>query len=335
MNFNGNSDWERTVNRLISYSFCVLVAGLVFYAFSPRGDIGLSDGQLDLSRVQINDMIRLEKRIVAVGERGTIVISEDNGISWSQTHKDEQLPVTLTDISQVSGQTLIAVGHDNVILRSDDGGHTWIQVMRDSELGEPLLGSWSKDGEEVFVFGSFGKFYVSHDGGKTFDSRDLPIYGEHLSAMDGNGQGGRILVGEMGLVLRSEDSGESWQKLDPFYDGSLFGVAHLMDDRWIAYGMRGNVFFTSDNGDQWTPVDVPHKLPLYGHTLVQDGEQIIIVGTAGTYVTVNNQGELLGTGSLGELGTLTSAVVLPSGELLVGGQRGLTQSITSFVAALN
>lgn len=323
------------MNRIISYSFCVLVAGLVLYAFSPRGEVRLNDGQLNINKVQINDMIRLDERIVAVGERGTIVVSEDDGASWTQTHRDEQLPVTLTDVSQVSDQILLAVGHDNVILRSNDGGLSWDQIMRDSELGEPLLGSWSGDGDTVYVLGSFGKFYVSDDQGNSFEATELPIHGEHLSAMDGNGSGHRIVVGEMGLVLRSKDEGESWQKLDPFYDGSLFGVAHLAGERWIAYGMRGNVFFTSDNGDEWASVDVPHELPLYGHAVIQDGDQIVIVGTAGAYVTVSHQGELIGTGSLGDLGTLTSAVVLPGGELLVGGQSGLTQSVTSFVAALN
>lgn len=323
------------MSRLISYSFCLLVAGLVLYAFSPRATNPFNGEDLNLSRIQINDLVRVDGRVVAVGERGTIVVSEDEGKSWQQTHRDEQLPVTLTDISVISDDNLIAVGHDNVVLRSEDGGKSWMQVMRDSELGEPLLGSWSMDGETVFVFGSFGKFYVSHDGGASYESRELPIYGEHLSAMDGNGQGDRLLVGEMGLVLRSTDAGESWQKLDPFYDGSLFGVAHLQGSRWIAYGMRGHVFFTDDNGDQWRAVDVPHELPLYGHALVADGEQIIIVGTAGTYATVNDEGELLETGTLGELGTLTSAVILPDGELLVGGQRGLMQGSRNLVAAMN
>ena len=323
------------MSRLISYSFCLLVAGLVVYAFSPRGEITSNGDELNLSRVQFNDLIKVDGRIVAVGERGTIVLSEDEGKTWRQTLKDMQMPVTLTDIAVIGDKTLLAVGHDNVILRSQDSGQSWNQIMRDSDLGEPLLGSWSEDGKTVFAFGSFGKFYVSKDGGRSFESRELPIYGEHLSAMDGSDNGIRVLVGEMGLALRSVDGGESWQKLEPFYNGSLFGVAHLEDSRWIAYGMRGHVFFTDDHGENWSTVDVPHELPLYGHALVNGGEEVVIVGTAGTYVKVNNFGVLLETGSLGELGTLTSAVVLPGGELFVAGQRGLTQGAKSLVAAWN
>lgn len=321
--------------RFISYSFCVLVAGLVFFAFSPRGGNEIADQPLNLSRVQINDLVEVGGRLVAVGERGTIAVSEDSGRSWQVTHKDDEVPVTLTDLTALNDQLLIAVGHDSVILRSEDAGMSWDVVMRDSELGEPLLGSWSDDGTEVFAYGSFGKFLVSKDAGKTFEQKELPIYGEHLSAMAGDSEDTLILVGEMGLVLRSHDGGGSWEKLKPFYDGSLFGIAHLNSSRWVAYGMRGHVFFTSDNGDSWSPVDVGHELPLYGHAVSSSGKHMVIVGTAGVLVSLNDQGELLESGNMNGLGTLTSAVILPTGEIFVAGQRGLKQSSHSLVAAWN
>lgn len=321
--------------RLISYSFCLLVAGLVLFAFSPRESVNANQGLLNLNRIQINDLVAVNNRLVAVGERGTIAVSESNGRSWDIRHRDDETPVTLTDISVIDENLLLAVGHDSVMLRSEDGGMNWTVMMRDSELGEPLLGTWSADGQRIFAYGSFGKFMVSDDAGENFSTIELPIFGEHLAAMAGNAADIRMLVGEMGLVLRSMDNGESWEKLDAFYDGSLFGAAHLQGDNWIAYGMRGHVFFTNNNGDNWSQIDIDSELPLYGHTLVNGGKQIIIVGTGGTFVSLTSDGELLETGSLEGLGTLTSAVVLPSGEIFVAGQRGLTQSSRNLVAAWN
>lgn len=321
--------------RLISYSFCLLVAGLVFFAFSPRDGNEAVSEQLNLSRIQINDLVDVDGRLVAVGERGTIVVSENSGRTWELTHRDDDVPVTLTDITVLTDKLLLAVGHDSVILRSTDAGLSWELIMRDSELGEPLLGSWSEDGTNVFAYGSFGKFLVSQDAGKTFELRELPIYGEHLSAMAGDADDTRIMVGEMGLVLRSRDGGDSWEKLESFYDGSLFGIAYLNDTRWIAYGMRGHVFFSDDNGDSWEQIDVGNELPLYGHAVTGSGSQIVLVGTAGILVSLNDQGELLETGNMGGLGTLTSAVILPSGEIFVAGQRGLMQSSHNLVAAWN
>lgn len=323
------------MSRLVSYTFCLLVAGLVLYAFSPRHDGVVDDAQLNLSRVQINDMLELGTRLVAVGERGTIAVSEDNGRHWTITHTDEQTPETLTGISAISKDVLLAVGHDSVILRSADGGYSWTQVMRDSKLGEPLFDSWSGNGQRVFVFGSFGKFYVSDDAGKTFHKQKLPIKWRHLYSMSGNHRGTEILVGERGLVMRSQDGGDSWKKLDAFYDGSLFGVAHMNGSRWIAYGMRGHVFYSQDNGDHWASVDVPGELPLYGASVSRNRHEIAMVGAGGSYVTVSDHGKLLGSGTLGALGTLTSAVFLPDDELFVAGQGGFRQGARNLVAASN
>lgn len=321
--------------RLISYTFCFLVAGLVFFAFSPRGGDDVSGERLDLSSVQINDLVAVDGRLVAVGERGTIVISENSGRTWKTTHRDDEVPVTLTDITVLTDRLLLAVGHDSVILRSTDAGLNWELVMRDSELGEPLMGSWSDDGTNVFAYGSFGKFLVSQDGGRTFDAKELPIHGEHLNAMAGDDKSTRIMVGEMGLVLRSRNGGDSWEQLDSFYDGSLFGIAYLNNARWIAYGMRGHVFFSEDNGSHWKQVNIGSELPLYGHAVASNAKHMVMVGTAGFLVSVNDQGKLLDTGSMGGLGTLTSAVILPTGEIYVAGQRGLMQSSHNLVAAWN
>lgn len=319
--------------RFISYTFCLVVAALVLFAFSPRDDNETDSEHFNVRRIQFNDIAAVNGRLVAVGERGIIVVSENNGQAWKVTHNDDEVPVTLTDINALTDDLLLAVGHDSVILRSEDGGLTWELVMREPELGEPFMGTWSADGKNVFAFGSFGKFLISKDAGKTFVAQELDIFGEHLNAMAGGEGNTRIMVGEMGLVLRSFDGGASWDKIDPFYQGSLFGVAHLNGSRWVAYGMRGHVFFSNNNGDSWKQVDISSELPLYGHAVSSNGKNMVIVGTAGILVSVNDQGQLLESSNISGLGTLTSALILPEGNIIAGGQRGLIQSFHDHVAA--
>lgn len=321
--------------RLVSYSFCLVVAALVLFAFSPRDDNEADSEQFNVRRIQFNDLVSAGGRIVAVGERGTIVVSENNGQAWKIVHGDSEVPVTLTDINAVTDKLLLAVGHDSVILRSDDGGLSWTLVMRDSETGEPLMGTWSADGQHIFAYGSFGKFLVSDDAGLTFTAQELPLFGEHLSAMAGDDGDVRIMVGEMGLVLRSLDGGSTWDKLDSFYQGSLFGVAHLNNTRWMAYGMRGHVFFSDNNGDSWAQVNIGSELPLYGHAVSSNGKKMVIVGTAGILVSLDDHGQLIETNNISGLGTLTSALILTSGNILVAGQRGLMQSFQNHLAAWN
>lgn len=320
------------MSKLISYSFCLVVVLLVAYAFSPREQTGGLQVVLDLERLQINDLVRLDERVIAVGERGTIIVSDDLGKSWRKTHGDEQLPVTLTGVSALSDDVLLAVGHDAVLMRSVDAGETWEVVMQDHELGEPLLGTWSADGQRIFAYGSFGKFFSSADRGNSWEESALDIHGEHLNDMDGDGKRLQVMVGEMGLVLRSQDHGASWERIEPFYRGSLFGVAYLGEAVWVTYGMRGHVFVSRDDGLNWNPTEAPHQLPLYGHA--RDASGVVIVGTGGAYLKISNDGELTDSGYLTGLGTLTSAVVLPNGELFVAGQHGLLQKNRDFLAVI-
>lgn len=316
------------MSRFISYSFCLVVALLVAFAFSPRHERDERKIPLNLERLQINDMVEFGKRIVAVGERGTILISDDRGASWRQTHDDAKLPVSLTGVDWLGGDNLLAVGHDGLLMRSGDAGETWDVLLHDGEQGEPLLGTWSADGQHIFAYGSFGKFLSSSDGGRSWQGRELDIHGEHLNDMDGDGQRLQILVGEMGLVLRSGDQGVTWQRIEPFYRGSLFGVAYMGNKVWVTYGMRGNVFVSKDDGVSWKQVEIPHRLPLYGHVKSDSG--LVIVGTGGAYLKLSRDGALVDSGYLKGLGTLTSAVLLPGGDMFVSGQSGLKQKNRSY-----
>lgn len=320
------------MSKLISYVFCLTVAVLVVYAFSPRSEESADVAQLDVTRVHINNMTRLDDTLIAVGERGTIIFSEDKGQTWQVRHEQAKKPVTLTAIAAYGKANILAVGHDNLILRSTDRGRNWTTTMYDGALGEPLLGLWSQNGQQVYAFGSFGKFYVSDDAGEHWAEQSLPINGEHLNSMDGAPDGRRILVGEMGLVLRSLDGGESWEQVEPFYEGSLFGVSQLSGSHWVAYGMRGHVFASHDDGVTWEQVELGHRLPLYGHAHTNDGG-VLIVGSGGAYAWLDEFGDLTQTGFVKGQDTLTSAVMLRDGRLIVAGQHGLALQSQNLFAA--
>jgi photosystem II stability/assembly factor-like uncharacterized protein len=90
-------------------------------------------------------------------------------------------------------------------------GRSLAEVRYDSELGEPCSGIWSAGGTRVLAFGSFGKFYQSDDDGRTWQTSRLSVDSAHLNGMDGGPDGRRMVVGEQGLVMRTDDAGHSWQ----------------------------------------------------------------------------------------------------------------------------
>jgi photosystem II stability/assembly factor-like uncharacterized protein len=321
------------MRSVIGYVVCLVVALTIGYTFSPK-----SPPQEELlatrpDRVQINGLLNLGPRVVAVGERGSILLSDDQGVSWQPASVAPQRNATLTAVVALDGKRLLAVGHDGWILRSTDAGNHWQEIRYDADLGEPLLGIWTAGGDSVMAFGSFGKFYQSLDAGQTWTPQVLDIDSAHLNSMAGGDDGRRMLVGEQGLVLRTSDAGQHWQTLPAFYSGSLFGVVRLSADNWVTYGMRGHVFVSHDFGNTWTQINVGNQLPLYGHVLLPDHTGLVIVGAGSAVVRLDEQGALVGVGRLAGLGTLTSATMVGS-RLLVGGERGVLQGTAGSVAAL-
>ena len=322
------------MRAMIGYLVCLIVAVTIAFTFTPHKTSDAAPAQLRPDRLQINAMLYLDKRVVAVGERGNILLSDDQGLSWQAATVNPQRDLTLTSLVELADNSLLAVGHDGWILRSQDKGEHWAEVRHDKELGEPLLGAWSAGGTQVQAFGSFGKFYQSDDDGRTWQSTPLEVDSAHLNSMDGGPEGRRMLVGEQGLVMRSTDAGQHWQTLPAFYNGSLFGVVRLSPERWVAYGMRGHVFVTQNFGQSWDQVPVGNQLPLYGHALLPNGGGLLIVGAGSSMVRLDGNGRLVSATRLSGLGTLTSAVLVGSRRLLVGGERGVFQGTDGSVAAL-
>ncbi|MFJ7885978.1 WD40/YVTN/BNR-like repeat-containing protein [Pseudomonas sp. NPDC096917] len=322
------------MRALIGYLVCLIVAATIAFTFSAHKPVSEETAQLRPDRLQINGMLYLDHRVVAVGERGNILLSDDQGGTWQSATVKPQRDLTLTALVALDDKSLLAVGHDGWILRSVDEGANWEEVRYDADVAEPLLGIWNAGGKQVLAFGSFGKFYQSNDDGRTWQASALEVDSAHLNGMDGGADGRRMLVGEQGLVMRSDDAGRTWHKLPAFYNGSLFGVVRLSPDRWVTYGMRGHVFVSQNFGQTWDPVDVGNQLPLYGHVLLPNGGGLLIVGAGSSMVRLDGNGHLVNATRLSGLGTLTSAVLVGARRLLVGGERGVFQGTDGSVAAL-
>lgn len=325
---------SRPCAKLIAYFVCITVAAIVALAFTPRGALDIAQTTLNTERMQINGLLNLGTRQVAVGERGTILISDDRGRSWQQATVEPQRQISLTALTALNPEQLVAVGQDSLILRSNDAGSSWQEVHFDPAAGEPLLGAWAAGGKQVVVFGSYGKFYQSDDAGRSWRAVALEVDRAHLNALDGGSDGRRMLVGEQGLVMRSADNGQHWQQLPAFYNGSLFGVVRLSAQRWVTYGMRGNVFVTDNFGEQWQAIKVGNTQPLYGHVVLPDHSGVLIVGGGSSMVRLDAEGRLIGSTRQPGLGTLTSAIVVGTDQLLVAGERGVFQGNGNSVAAL-
>lgn len=89
----------------------------------------------------LNSVVSTGKRLIAVGWRGDIVYSDDQGKSWTQS----AVPVSsdLVAVYFPSEKNGWAVGQDGVVLQTSDGGANWTKQL-DGRGAAELLSKYYK-----------------------------------------------------------------------------------------------------------------------------------------------------------------------------------------------
>jgi photosystem II stability/assembly factor-like uncharacterized protein len=269
------------------------------------------------------DIAQAGKRLIAVGLRGLIIYSDDQGESWKQANVPVQSDLLAVQFpSSTQGW---AVGHDGVILHSSDGGETWSK-QSDGRMAEastrdyynklasagdtpaadalqmvdlnyrsgpslPYLGVWFENELEGFVVGSFGNLAATTDGGKTWvpwlDRIDNPT-GVHLNSVRGVA-GGIYIAAEQGYVFKLNPAKERFEQVHTGYAGSFFGVVGN-NDVLLAFGLRGTIYRSQDAGQHWQPVKSPSQSTLTAGVVDINGD-FTLVNNDGQLVLGNKQGE--------------------------------------------
>lgn len=250
---------------------------------------------------------RAGSRIVAVGERGIVVLSDDQGERWRQA--PTPVSVTLTAVRFADKSRGYALGHGGTVLATDDGGQSWKQRLDGRKMAQilladakasgdaaaiqstermsaegadkPLLDLVLFDAQRLLVVGAFGVALASGDGGAIWTSwrarlgnpKELHLYAARQRAS-------RILIaGEQGLVLLSEDAGRSFRRLTVPYNGSFFTAELPNDQAIVVGGLRGNAW-RSTGGTAWTQLESPVPVSITGSTLDAAG-RVLFVNQAG------------------------------------------------------
>lgn len=226
-------------------------------------------------------------KLVVVGSRGHILVSEDQGASWQQMAVPAS--ATLTGVSFPDRDLGIAVGHDSLILRSSDGGETWEIVNWAPEEESPLLDVWFADAEHGFAFGAYGSFYRTSDGGENWSFEPISEWDFHLHHMARSGNGHLYIAAEAGVIYRSGDGGETWAELPSPYEGSFFGTLPLNGDEVLVYGLQGHLFRSEDAGESWTPIETGTTAMLTSGIRLADGK-IVISGLGGVLLVSSDGG---------------------------------------------
>jgi len=227
---------------------------------------------------------RAGSRLVAVGERGTVLLSDDDGARWRQAAA-VPVQVSLTALRFVDARTGWAVGHLGVILNTVDGGEHWTRQLDGVSAAQRIVAAAAQstderekrnaaryadegpdkpffdvdfaDAQRGVAVGAYGLAFATTDGGTTWtplvgrlpNPKSLHLYAARWVA------GNLVFAGEQGLLIKSTDAGASFTALASPYKGSWFGLVAARSGTIVAYGLRGRVFRSADGGASWQAID--------------------------------------------------------------------------------
>lgn len=269
------------------------------------------------------DVTAAGPRLVAVGERGHVLLSDDQGQTWRQA-RDVPTRTTLTCVHASDAKQLWAAGHGGVILRSADAGETWSVAAGKADGADVLLSIRVEAGGRGLAVGGFGIAFETRDGGKTWANATL-VAGEagerHLNRLFVAPSGAWLIAAEGGHVLRQGTPGEVWQAVKTPYAGSLWGGTAL-GDTLLACGMRGNLVTSRDDGRSWSHQSVP-EAGSFTAAVALPGGRAALVGVDGTLAWGEPGLAKLRFQRLDDRATLTGAVALPTGALVLATMAGM------------
>lgn len=331
--------------RLALAAFALAVAPLAIAQDADRADPAAQPAVIAplAARSLMIDLAFAGRRVVAVGERGQILHSDDDGRTWQQA----PVPASagLTAVWFADAKNGWAVGHVETILRTTDGGDSWDLVHFDPGNPQPLLDVCFTDASHGVAVGAYGVIYVTSDGGAVwsqvpFEPEALPGAAKvepdademeaevdlgfefHLNAI-ARGPGERLYIGaEAGRLFRSDDAGAHWRELPSPYDGSFHGVLPLEGDALLAYGLRGNLFRSDDGGSTWAAIPTGTTALLDGGARI-DAKTVVVAGMAGVLLVSRDGGRSFALAQQGDRKGIAAVLPAADGELIAAGEGGL------------
>ena len=273
-------------------------------------------------------------RLVAVGQDGRIVLSDNDGHSWRQV--ETPTSVLLTRVSFISSTDGWAVGQMGVILHTVDGGEHWVMEFDGSRANEELVATAQADAsakpnnpssatnvqnaqqfmsggpsvpflallplsaDHAVVAGGFGMAFETYNGGASwrsvFDQVPNPN-GFHIYSIlnDGTNQ---LWVGEQGLAILRDASGNFTTLTTPF-QGTFFGALRTRHGAWLLFGLQGTILRSTDEGKSWARVTSTSSSGIDNGLVLSNGD-ILLGGVDGSLLLSHDEGLSFSAAAAGE-----------------------------------
>lgn len=229
----------------------------------------------------------------AVGRFGVILYSDDCGKTWK--HQRSGTTKALSAVSAADSSHAFAVGNGGIVLATSDRGRTW-QPQASGTMNH-LLDVQALSPSDALAVGAFGTLLSTTDGGSMWVKRALkwsslipkvikdtgPV-APNLNSVFFVSPAQGWIVGEFGLILHTDDGGETWSAQRAGSNLPQLVAVRFRDTLdGLAVGQTGVALRTADGGAHWTPIKTGTKQGLYGISL--EGRHGVVVGSGVVLLT--------------------------------------------------
>jgi photosystem II stability/assembly factor-like uncharacterized protein len=299
---------KRTLgSQLARALLCVTALGLLPYSgvsaapdYAMRSDKALTSMMLDIAAAG--------DHLVAVGERGHILYSGDNGETWVQA----QVPVStmLTRVFFISSELGWAVGHDGNVLVSRNGGVNW-EIQRDgvgaqAQANEERAGRAkvelqqlqeeiknAPEEEKPALEGTLEE--AEHTLEKARKLLDEPVFAPPLMDVWFANEEQGWASGAYGTLLHTSNGGRHWDdwshKVNNPEELHLNGLAGAPDGTLYLASEWGTVFRSLSNGESWQALETGYEGSFFGVLVNPVSSSVFAYGLRGTVYRSRDGGE--------------------------------------------
>lgn len=238
-------------------------------------------------------------RLLAAGERGHILYSDDGGSDWYQSRVPTRQ--MLTSICFVDGRRGWAAGHDGLILASDDAGETW-RIQRNGLVHQEQLDLEQREAAHKEVT-RLEQALHNADSGDDIAELEMALTDAKLQLEDAEltlqespyapplmdiwfqDKDHGWTVGAFGTLLATSDGGHHWKDrsldLDNPEELHLNTVVGDGAGRVFVAGERGVMFRSLDAGQTWQPIAAGYEGSWFGALYNSSDDVLLAFGLRG------------------------------------------------------
>ncbi len=260
---DGGETWEGLNTEITKtvYSIFVVSADKIYAGASSGGGLLLSTDEgatwadvspADLAKsIKTIQFISPEKGWFSEDTNDKIFFTVDSGTTWT--------PVVTTETSNFSRVLFIndtvgfAASSGGTVIKTVDGGQTWSEPV--SLFMDALYDiSYAAGSNVLYAVGKSGFMAKSYDLGETWERVNKSVYDEDFRVCNFFDEDLGFVAGgatsDSGHVLKTEDGGDTWTKIDYNMGTRVYGLAMPTKDTWYVARHKTNLIAKTTDGGQ-------------------------------------------------------------------------------------